>query len=83
MQEKFPTEWKKAKVIPLHKKEDILEPKNYRPVSILSPLSKVLERVIHDQLYHYLSVNKIIHPSLHAYRKNRSTLTALLQMYEK
>ena len=65
MQEKFPIEWKRAKVIPLHKKEDVLEPKNYRPVSILSPLSKVLERVVHDQLYQYFIKNKIIHPSLH------------------
>ena len=83
MQEHFPDDWKKAKVIPLHKKGDTLDPKNYRPVSILSPLSKVLERVVHDQLYEYFSSNTIIHQSLHGYRKNRSTLTALLQMYEK
>ena len=81
MQERFPNEWKKAKVIPLHKKGDIHQPKNYRPVSILSPLSKILERVVHDQLYKYLSNNKIIHPSFHG--TNRSTLTSLLQMYEK
>ena len=37
MQGRFPNEWKKAKVIPLHKKGDIHQPKNYRPVSILSP----------------------------------------------
>ena len=83
MQEKFPDDWKLAKVIPLHKKDDVLEPKNYRPVSILSPLSKVLERVVHNQLYKYMTVNKIFHQSLHGYRQNRSTLTALLQMYEK
>ena len=53
MQERFPDDWKKAKVIPLHKKGDTLDPKNYRPVFILSPLSKVLERVVHDQLYEY------------------------------
>ena len=83
MQEKFPSDWKLAKVIPLHKKEDTLSPKNYRPVSILSPISKVLERVVYNQLYKYFSANKILHTSLHGYRQNRSTLTALLQMYEK
>ena len=82
MQEKFPETWKLAKVTPLHKKDDILLPENYRPVSILSPLSKVLEKVVYKQLYGYLTRNKIIHPCLHGYRKDRSTLTALLQMYE-
>ena len=41
MQSKFPNGWKYSKVLPLHKKEDILERKNYRPVAILSPLSKI------------------------------------------
>ena len=48
MQNKFPEPWKYAKVIPIHKKGDVLEKKNYRPVSILSPVSKVLERVLFD-----------------------------------
>ena len=83
MQEKFPSQWKKAKVIPLHKTGDTLMAKNYRPVSILSPLSKVLEKVVCSQVYHYFTINKILHPSLHGYRKNRSTLTSLLEMYHK
>ena len=41
MQSKFPNGWKYSKVLHLHKKEDILEKKNYRPVAILSPLSKI------------------------------------------
>ena len=83
MQRKFPTLWKHAKVLPLHKKESILEPKNYRPVSILSPLSKVLERAIYDQIYGYFTNKKIFHPNLMGYRKNRSTMTAALQMYDR
>ena len=39
--------------------ESKLEPKNYRPVSILSPLSKVVERVIYDQVYNYFSDNNL------------------------
>ena len=46
----FPDSWKTAKVIPLHKKDDITDPKNYRPVSLLSTMSKVLERAIYLQL---------------------------------
>ena len=82
MQETFPQTWKFSKVLPLHKKDDENTPKNYRPVSILSPMSKILERVIHDQLYKYFTNNKILNQNLHGYRKNRSSLTALLKMYD-
>ena len=82
MQEEFPSEWKYSKVIPLHKKGDILLPENYRLVLILSPLSKILERIVHDQIYSYVTNNKILHKNMHGYRKNRSTLTALLELYE-
>ena len=83
MQSKFPSSWKYSKLIPLHKKESKLERKNYRPVAILSPLSKILEKVVYLQLYEYLTANKLFHPNLHGYRQNRSTQTALLQMYDR
>ena len=83
LQTKFPSCWKYSKVIPLHKKECKLERKNYRPVAILSPLSKILEKVVYEQLYDYLTRNKIFHPNLHGYRQNRSTQTALLTMYDR
>ena len=83
MQNKFPSGWKYSKVLPLHKKEDQLESKKYRPVSILSPLSKVLEKIVYEQIYEYFSQNKLFHPSLHGYRRNRSTQTALLQLYDR
>ena len=57
--------------------------KNYRPVSILSPLSKILEKVVYEQLYDYMSRNKIFHQNLHGYRQHRSTQTALLTMYDR
>ena len=83
MNSKFPQSWKFSKVIPLHKKEDVLERKNYRPVAILSPVSKVLEKIIYEEIYSYFSSNKLFHPNLHGYRKHRSTQTALLQMYNR
>ena len=82
MQQKFPSQWKYAKILPLHKKLDPLQKKNYRPVAILSPLSKILEKTVYEQLYRYFTVNKILDPRLHGYRTNRSTQTALLQMYD-
>ena len=82
-QQKFSSAWKKSKIIPLHKKNDPLDKQNYRPVSLLSPLSKVLEKTVYEELYCYFSNNRIFHPSLHGYRKGRSTQTALLQLYDK
>ena len=49
----FPQLWKNAKVIPLHKKDDQLNPKNFRPVAILPVFSKVLERVVFEQIVSY------------------------------
>ena len=83
MQQKFPSGWKYSKIVPLHKKESTLKRENYRPVAILSPLSKVLEKVMYEQIYDYFSRNRLFHPSLHGYRKDRSTMTALLSMYDK
>ena len=80
--ETFPTEWKVAKVIPLHKKKDVLNPENYRPVSLLPIVSKILERVIYVQLLTYFEENKLIHPSHHGFRASHSTSTALLQMQD-
>ena len=83
MQNKFPRSWKYSKVIPLHKKECKLERQNYRPVAILSPLSKILEKIVYEQLYEYLTKNKIFDPNLHGYRQHRSTQTALMVMYDR
>ena len=83
IQKKFPECWKYSKVVPLHKKGDPLDRKNYRPVALLSPLSKVLEKVIYKQMYSYFHENSLFDKSLHGYRRHRSTQTALLQLYDR
>ena len=83
MQNRFPTSWKNSKVIPLHKKDSKLETKNYRPVTILSPFSKILEKIAYEQIYDYFTRNKIFHPDLHGYRLHRNTQTALITMYDR
>ena len=57
-------------------------PKNYRPVSLLSVVSKVLEKAIFLQLFKYLEDNSLIHPSHHAYRPMHNTTTALIEMID-
>ena len=52
----FPSAWKLAKVIPLLKKDDPLNPKNYRPVALLPVMSKILERVVFKQVVQYVRI---------------------------
>ena len=47
----IPNEWKIHKICPIHKKKDKLDIKNYRPISLLCVISKVLESVIYDRFY--------------------------------
>ena len=70
---KVPCDWKSARFIPLFKKRKADEMDNYRPISMLSVLSKVLERAVHIQLYKYLQQNKILSPHQCGFRKCHST----------
>ena len=79
----FPDRWKLARISPLHKKESKLLPKNDRPVALLCILSKVLEKVVHMQLIHHFESNNLLSKSQHAFRKNRSTQTALATMHDR
>ena len=80
MQEKFPSSRKMTKTVPLHKKNPPLLTENYRPVAILSSISRILEKVENEQMYNYFENNKIFHEALHGYMQSRSTMTALLSV---
>ena len=78
----FPDIFKSALVKPLLKKPS-LDPndlKNFRPMSNLSFLSKVVERIVLNQLLEHLSSHNLLHPLQSAYRSNHSTETALLKI---
>ena len=49
----FPNEWKTARVIPLYKNDQRNVAGNYRPISVLPAISKIMERILYDQLYCY------------------------------
>jgi len=79
----FPSGFKTAVVRPLLKKLDLdaTQPKNYRPVSNLPFLSKLLERVVHNWLQVFLDSNDLIPCSQSAYRPFHSTETAVTKVY--
>ena len=76
----FPTQWKEAVVVPLLKKGDPKDRKNYRPVSCLPAASKVLEKVVCEQLTRFVEVHKLLPNNQHGFRAQRSTMTALTAM---
>jgi hypothetical protein len=71
-----PKIWKSARLTPLHKAGAKDDPSNFRPISILPSISKILERVIHSQLSTYLSTNKLLTTSQFGFRLNSSTVNA-------
>jgi hypothetical protein len=74
----FPYEWKAARLLPLHKKGPRDLPENYRPVSILLAISKVMERILYDQIYEYLNDITRFFPNTNLVSAN---LTELLRLF--
>ena len=78
---KIPNKLKMGEVIPIFKKKDPLQKDNYKPVTLLSHISKVFERIIHKQIYSYME-NKLS-KYLTGFRKNHGTQHCLVTMLEK
>lgn len=78
----FPDAWRHALVIPIPKISNPTSFSNYRPISILPFLSKVLERIVHEQLYTYLHNNNILSSFQSGFRPGHSTVTALNKVCE-
>ena len=53
--EKFPTEWTKADVVPAHKKEDKQNLKNYRPITFLPVAAKIFERILDNNMHDFFT----------------------------
>ncbi|CAF4942058.1 unnamed protein product [Pieris macdunnoughi] len=72
----FPDSLKKARVAPIHKSGPKTEPGNYRPISILPTISKILEKIIYSRLDTYLQTNNFIFKRQYGFRSKSSTLSA-------
>ena len=79
----FPNMWKYPHVIPFHKSGDKDDVSNYRPISLLPIISKILEKVVANQLTFFLESNGLLANSQHGFRPHLSTETALMQVTEK
>ena len=79
----FPDELNIAKVIPLFKKDDPKLLKNYRPISLLPTISKVIEKIIFTQLSTYFNENKLIFDNQYGFRPKHSTEYAALELVDR
>jgi hypothetical protein len=75
---KIPSEWKQANIVPIPKNNETRVVSNYRPISLLSLVSKVLEYVVHNQLLPI--VEPFLNNQQHGFRRGRSCITQLLDV---
>lgn len=71
----FPSVWKRANIVPIHKKGSRSNIENYRPISILNIFGKVFEKIVYCNIYPIIS--RGISDSQHGFLRGRSTLTNL------
>lgn len=74
----WPSQWKEARVVPIHKKSSRAEPSNYRPISLLSVVGKILEAIIASKVTAFLEANHLLSPKQFGFRQGRSAADLLL-----
>ena len=77
----FPREWKMGNIIPVHKKLSKQVVNNYRPISLLSIFSKLLEKIIFQNLYRHFHHNELLTPKQSGFRPGDScVIISLFQL---
>ena len=79
----FPDDLKVAKVTPIYKTDVESDLSNYRPISVFSCFSKILERIMCNCLHQYLTGNKILYPKQFAFQTGQSTEHAIVQLVDQ
>ena len=72
-----------AKVVPIFKKDDQAQIKNYRPISVLPVISKIFENAMHIQLIEYFTFHNLLANQQYGFRPNRSTELAALELMDR
>ena len=78
-----PDKLKIAKIIPVFKKGSKLLPSNYRPISLLSNINKIMEKLVYSRVFSFLDTNKIFYNQQYGFRPKYSTNHALKNITER
>ena len=79
----FPEELKIARVTPIYKADDVNEIGNYRPISVLPCFSKILERIMYNRFFKYLTTNDILYKKQFGFQKGYSTEHVIIQLIDQ
>ena len=79
----FPDDLKIAKITSIYKADDKSDLSNFRPISMLSCFLKILERIMYNRLYQYLTENKILYPKQFGFQTGHSTKHAIVQLVDQ
>ena len=77
----LPSVWKQASVMPIFKKGDANLASNYRPISLLSVVGKLFERIVHKYIHNFLLDNNLFYKYQGGFLPNNSTVYQLLEIY--
>ena len=78
----FPDALKIAKITPIFKSGDDSTVTNYRPISVLPAISKILEHILYNKVYHYVNKHHLLYNKQFGFQRNNSTDHAILQMVD-
>ena len=78
----FPSALKIAKVVPVHKEDSKLDFSNYQPISLLSNLDKILEKLMCTRIFKFFNNNNLFYALQFGFRQNYSTTHALISLTE-
>ncbi len=79
----FPDKLKVSKIIPIFKKNDKAVISNYRPIALLPVISKIVEKVMQEQLTYYIEDNRLLYEHQYGFRKGHSTELAALELIDR
>lgn len=79
----YPNCLKLAKVIPIFKSGDPSKPDNYRPISTLSVLNKIFEKLLINRMVHFLDIHNILYSMQYGFRSGSSTTVAITELVDK
>ena len=81
-EKKIPNKWREANITPIFKSGSRMESSNYRPVSLTSVVSKVMERLIQVEILFFLESNSLISSNQHGFRPGKSCITNLIETFD-